>query len=144
MELLNYRHDSEIEEVVRKFEACEYALTEFPHVRHLTVAAWYFANLEPDDALARMRSGLLKFIGHHQKQGYHETITRFWMELVGNFLKNTSHRDSLVDSVNALIERYSSKEILFAYYSRERVMSEAAKKNWMEPDLQALPGNGSL
>jgi hypothetical protein len=136
-----YRDEDEIEEIVRKFEACELALTEFPHVRHLTVAAWYLANLERDEACARMRSGLLKFIGHHQKQGYHETITRFWMELVGSFLRNTPPSTTLVASVNALLERYSNKEILFRYYSRERVMSEAAKKVWLEPDLRALPGD---
>jgi hypothetical protein len=65
------------------------------------------------------------------------------MELVGSFLRNPNPGRTLVESVNALIERYSSKEILFTYYSRERVLSEVAKREWLEPDLQALPEDRS-
>jgi hypothetical protein len=136
---VKYKDERELEEVVKKFEHCEYGLAEFPHARHLTVAAWYLSRLPAAEAMAAMRRSLLRFTGHHKKQGYHETITRFWMELVAGFLSQDGMGRTLVESVNALLEEYSNKEIIFAYYSRDRVMSDEAKQEWLEPDVKPLP-----
>ncbi len=83
---VQYRDASEIRDVVERFEGCDFALAEFTHARHLTVACWYLCSLTREEALERMRCGLQSFIAHHGKQGYHETITRFWMELLANYL----------------------------------------------------------
>jgi len=130
-----YKDEAEIGEVVRKFEGCEYALAEFTHARHVTVACWYLctsgttstghdgrhsAGVSPEP-LARMRTGLQRFIAHHGRQGYHETITRFWMELLGRFLSSFGSGTAVVVKVNRAVECYGSKDILYAYYSRERV-----------------------
>ena len=133
-----YATDREIEEVVGKFEGCQFALEEFTHARHLTVACWYLCTMSPEAALSRMRDGLLRFIGHHGKQGYHETITRFWMELLRSSLLQASPKAQLMDKVNNTLKRFTNKDVLFMYYSRERVMSEAAKADWVEPDLRRI------
>ena len=133
-----YATDREIEEVVGKFEGCQFALEEFTHARHLTVACWYLRTMSPEAALSRMRDGLLRFIGHHGKQGYHETITRFWMELLRSSLLQASPKAQLMDKVNNTLKRFTNKDVLFMYYSRERVMSEAAKADWVEPDLRRI------
>lgn len=135
---LTYATDREIEEVVGKFEGCQFALEEFTHARHLTVACWYLCTMSPEAALSRMRDGLLRFIGHHGKQGYHETITRFWLELLRSSLLQASPKAQLMDKVNNTLKRFTNKDVLFMYYSRERVMSEAAKANWVEPDLRRI------
>jgi hypothetical protein len=136
---LTYVWDGEIQEVVRKFERCEFAPEEFTHARHLTVACWYLCTMPPDAALSQMRAGLQQFIAHHGKQGkYHETITRFWMELLSDFLAGQPPLTPLIDKVNKAVKLYGTKEVLFAYYTRERALSEAAKREWLEPDLRAL------
>src|ERR1700751_6190122 len=43
----HYRTEQEIEDVVHRFESCAYTPEEFVHARHLTVAAWFFATMEP-------------------------------------------------------------------------------------------------
>jgi hypothetical protein len=134
-----YRDEDEIKEVVRKFEACEYGLAEFPHARHLAVAAFYLASLSADEAMVRMRVGLSRFIEHHSRQGYHETITRFWMLLVDDFLEKADPGATLVQSVNELISHYADKNILFTYYTREQIACDEAKTRWVDPDLKALP-----
>lgn len=140
MEEVRYRDENEICEVVRQFETCEYKPEEFVHARHLTVACWYLNEASRADALIRMRAGLMQFISHHGKQGYNETITRFWMELLADFLDQLGG-DDLVLKINQAIERYGAKEILFTYYTRERALSEAAKRDWIAPDLREL-GSG--
>jgi len=139
MECPRYRTDQEIQEVVKRFEQCEFKLEEFTHARHLTVAAWYLSEFNPEESLSRMRIGLERFIQHHGKQGYHETITRFWMELIGSFLQCAPEGCPFRETVNEVIVRYGTKEILFEYYTWERVLSDIARREWIEPDLKSIP-----
>jgi hypothetical protein len=130
--------EAAIREIVRKFENCEYSPEGFTHAHHLTVACWYLCTTNLAEALVRMRTGLKRFIAHHGKQGYHETITRFWMELLASYLEGLPDEMSLVSKVNSAVEQHGSKQILFSYYTRERVMSDAAKQAWIPPDLQGI------
>jgi len=132
------RDVSEIRDVVERFERCDFALAEFTHARHLTVACWYLCSFSREDALERMRRGLQNFIAHHGKQGYHETITRFWMELLANYLSQFPQSETLTGKVNGALQQFASKDRLFDYYSRDRVMSDAARMAWIEPDLRPI------
>ena len=133
-----FNDEHAIADVVRKFEGCEFRVEEFTHARHLTVAAWYVCHLSANEALLRMKTGLVRFIEHHGKQGYHETITRFWMEIVGRFLASLPPDTAITEKVNKVVERYDNKDVLFEYYSRERALSEDAKREWVEPDLKVI------
>ena len=137
MEAPLYQEESEIREAVAKFERLEYGLQEFTHARHVTVASWYLCTLTREEALVRMRVGLQRFIAHHGRQGYHETITRFWIELLDEFLRRLPEEMSRVEKINRAVGGHADKGILFRYYSREFVMSEAARKEWMEPDIRS-------
>jgi hypothetical protein len=137
-----YRTVTEIEEVVRRFEDCSYAPEEFVHARHLTVAAWYFARFDEAAARERMRTGLRKFIAHHGKNGYHETITEFWLRLVEGAARAVRRNEAdLVSLVNDVVGRCNDKNMIYAYYSRERLGSQEAKTGWIEPDLRSLSGS---
>jgi hypothetical protein len=106
---------------VRRFELCEYRLEEFGHGEHLKVAWTYLQLYGYDIALDRMRGGLKRFSAHHNKTGYNETITAFWMRKL--------QQRCAVD-LKAI-----PKEMLFLHYTRDRVMSDEAKRQWIEPDL---------
>ena len=125
-------------EVARKFENCEYRLEEFTHERHLTVACWYLSIGPHAEALKRMRAGLQRFIAHYGKEGYHETITRFWMELLDGYLDGLPRDMPLDAKVKGAVEQFGRKDVLFAHYTRERVMSETARREWVEPDLRRI------
>jgi hypothetical protein len=101
-----YRSETEIENVVRAFEACEIDKTEFKHRQHLTVAVWYVQTLGKDAALDRMRSGLLTFLDHHgvDRKKYNETVTVFWIELIADKLKELGAGVSLVEKCNCVVE----------------------------------------
>jgi hypothetical protein len=133
-----YRTDEEIEDVVRRFETCSYAPEEFVHVRHLTVAAWCFATMESEAAREKMRAGLRRFIAHHGKNGYHVTITEFWLERVGKFVAELREREEgLVPLVNSIVERCSDKNLIYEFYTRERIASAEAKAARIEPDIKS-------
>jgi hypothetical protein len=134
----HYRTEEEIEDVVRSFESCSYAPEEFVHARHLTVAAWSFATMESEAAREKMRAGLRRFIAHHGKSGYHVTITEFWLERVGNLVAELREgKQGLVPLVNSVVERCSDKNLIYEFYSRERIASAEAKLAWTAPDIKS-------
>jgi hypothetical protein len=135
-----YGTAAEIEEVVRRFEDCDYQPEEFVHMRHLTVAAWYFLHFDADAAEERMRAGLQKFIRHHRKSGYHVTITEFWLQLVRNRLREAGENEGYVAAVNQAVEPLNNKALLYEYFSHGRIDSAEAKAGWVEPDLKTMPG----
>lgn len=134
----HYRTEEEIEDVVRRFETCSYTPAEFVHARHLTVTAWRFAKMESEAARERMRADLRRFIVHHGKNGYHVTITEFWLERVGKLVADLREgQGGLVPLVNSVVERCSDKNLIYESYSRELIASAEAKAKWIEPDIKS-------
>ena len=135
---LHYRTKEEIEDVVRRFETCSYTPEEFVHARHLTVAAWCFATMESEAAREKMRAGLRRFIAHHGKNGYHVTITEFWLERVGKLVAELREREEgLVPLVNSVVERCGDKNRNLRILLDERISSAEAKRAWIEPDIKS-------
>ena len=124
--------DNEILTLVDRLERCLIPPAEFRHQQHLTVAVTYLYGAEPEAALNKMRASLLRFVEYHGGTRYHETITRFWM------LKAEKHLDRnicLHQSVELVLAALANKDLIYQYYSRERLNSAEAKKGWVEPDI---------
>ena len=67
--------------------------SRWTHAAHVAVAAYYASRLPADDAFEAMRSGILRFnasvgIENTDSSGYHETLTRFWCETIGVFVRS--------------------------------------------------------
>ncbi|MGA9997359.1 MAG: hypothetical protein WBP93_18215 [Pyrinomonadaceae bacterium] len=135
---VEYGDAGEVWEVVRKFESCEFADSEFTHGAHLTVALCYLSSLTVEEATERMRVGLFRFLDHHgvDPKKYNETITLFWIRLVRGFLKRANPQRTLADLANELVLTHGDSKIMFRYYSKELLMSDEARKAWVEPDLK--------
>ena len=127
--------DAEILALVLKLEMCEIAPTEFRHRHHLAVSVAYLYASDYATALERMRSTLKRFIGHHGLKGYHETITRFWMQQVSDRLDRSL---CLCESVRQIQEQLGDKNLVYRYYRKEILNSAEAKERWIEAD-----GNGA-
>src|SRR5262249_40066558 len=128
----------DILEVVRKFESCEFRPQEFHHRDHLTVIAHYLERMPVRQALAHMREELKKFTAYHKANGYNETITRLWIAKVAQIMVSEGGELPFAEMIERIHAALGSKELLFQYYSRERVMSEEAKEKWIEADLSQL------
>jgi hypothetical protein len=100
-----YQSEGEIENVVRRFETCETGADDFNHPEHLVVAVWYLHTLDRDAALDRMRSGLLRFLDHHEgnTSKYSETITVFWIDKIAEKLNQIGPEISIVEKCNAVL-----------------------------------------
>jgi hypothetical protein len=128
--------DAEILRLVDHLERCLLAKEEFHHRDHLIVAVVYLYAADLETAMDRMRSSLKRFAAHHSVTGlYHETLTRFWLQQVEQRL---DRRECLSKSVRKVREQLNDKNLVFNYYSRERIDSTEARETWLEPDLKEL------
>lgn len=133
-----YRSDDEIKAIVEGFESCSLPPASFDHRAHLTVAVWYLSSMTVEQAGAKMREGLLRFISRHgvDKQKYNETITQFWVRRLDKLLTEADSDLSLAERANQTIEKAGGPQLIFDYYSSERVFSNEARNQWVEPEEQ--------
>lgn len=125
--------DAEILTLVERLEQCLLGPTEFRHRDHLTVAVTYLYAAEFEAALAKLRSTLARFTVHHGATGYHETLTRFWLLQVE---KRIDRSVCLRESVRKITTELAQKELVYEFFSREKLNSPQAKQEWVEPDLK--------
>lgn len=105
-----YESEEEIELVVRGFETCATAKTDFHHREHLTVAVWYLQTLSRREVVDRMRSGLRRFIEHHgvDPKKYSEEVTVFWVDAVASQLEEIGAQASVLEKCNQVIGALAS------------------------------------
>ena len=97
-----------------------------------------------DAALDAMRAGILRLNAAHgvvttPSGGYHETITRAYMRLIGRFVMEDGGTDGWSARAARLLREHGAKDHLLLYYTRDRLMSAEARFGWVEPDLRPLP-----
>jgi hypothetical protein len=125
-------------ELTRALERGEIPVKDFHHATHLHVAWTYLSeSSSPDEAAQKMRETLRRFTaaaGRTEK--YHETLTFFWMRLLGQARGQQRRRnlEQVVHAYPGLLE----KNFALAYYSRDRLCSDKARACWVEPDLKPL------
>jgi hypothetical protein len=122
------------------FEAGTLPLERFDHRAHLAVGLAYLedaASLE--EATEKMRAGLQGFLAAHGKaEGYHETVTVFWMRLLDHLARTRYAHLGLDERAAAIADDWAPRRPLQAHFSPERLAGEA-RTGWVEPDLQPLP-----
>ena len=133
----------ELEELVRRFEACELPRREWTHAAHLCVGLWHVCHHGPDVAWVRLRLGIRRLnesngVVNSATSGYHETITRAYVQLLAAFADRHAGAP-LADSVAQLLGgELAERSALRKFYSRGQLESTEARLGWVEPDLAPL------
>ncbi len=122
----SYKHQHEIEAVVDGFETCTTGKEDFRHRDHLTVAVWYLRGSTPDEALARMRTGLHRFLDHHgvDSQKYKEGLTIAWINAVHTLILELDPALSVVEITNFVHERLGDKRVVFDHNGAANLSAE--------------------
>jgi hypothetical protein len=135
--------DAELEQLVRRFADCTLTKPEWTHAAHLAVGLWHVSRYGRDDALARLRAHISRLNESHgtvnsATGGYHETVTRAFVELLAAFAAR--HGDKTVAERVAMLlaDPLSDKKALLRFYSRTRLDSVEARLGWVEPDVAPL------
>ena len=133
-----YTTDAEIHRVVDDFESCQTGKDEFHHQQHIVVAVCYLVSAPIEVATERMRTSLFRFLDHHKvdNRKYNETLTVFWLEMVGLELKKLTEGATLVQRCNSAISALSNPKLALEFYSDELLWSDEARKTFVMPDLK--------
>ena len=140
MKTRDFTSDAEVSALVAAFESGRLALADFDHAAHLAAALAYLNDHPLPEATDRMRAGLRRFLEHHGKRdGYHETLTVFWMRLLAHLAAKRHAGQPLWRRVNEVVRSHGGSWPVAAHYSPARVVSAQARQAWVDPDLLALP-----
>jgi hypothetical protein len=113
------------------------------HAAHFAAALWLLRRPEID-VLRDMPELIRAYneacgVPNTDAGGYHETITLASLRAAKAWLANRPDRP-LHEVLNELLASdYGRPDWLLAYWSKSLLFSAAARRGWIEPDLQALP-----
>jgi RimJ/RimL family protein N-acetyltransferase len=134
---------SPVEKLVCGFERQAIPEAGWTHEAHLKVALWYVFHKGEDEALCRMRNGIIAYnlyLGHQNtpEAGYHETLTVFWIAVLKQFLEEHPHLN-YEEALRALLQSpQSASGYPKSFYSENLLQSVRARSRWVAPDLQPL------
>lgn len=135
-----YTSEEEVLQVVSRFESCELPPADFNHREHLIVALCYLTREGDGAALSRLRAGIKRYAAAHgvSPSLYNETITVFWLRRVRAFIERAGDCSGLTELTNRLAEECGGSRLVYDYYSKAVIDSEAARRGWVGPDLKPL------
>ena len=135
----------ELWDLAARFERAAIPAAEWTHEIHLTMGAWQIMRRGPDLALERLRAGIRALNAAHgtiesDTRGYHETITCAYVRLLTAFLRARPEDETFVATIAALLASpLAARDVLTRHYSKALLFSVAARRGWVEPDLEPLP-----
>ncbi len=132
-----------LDEFLRAWRAGELPRGAFTHAAHVAVAASLAFDHEPAEAFRRTKEGIIAFnasvgVVSTETSGYHETLTRFWSQVIGELVRGGRFASRL-DVVRAAVETYGDRRDLHRdYYSFDVVADRRARREWVAPDRHPL------
>jgi len=136
--------DHTLDELAAAFTALTLPKPAWTHAAQLRVGAWHVHHLGAERALETLRPGIRRLNESHggvntASAGYHETITAAYVRVIAQFLAATDASTPLDTRVAELVVGpLGHRELLFRFWSRERLLSNEARAAWLEPDLAPL------
>jgi Ser/Thr protein kinase RdoA (MazF antagonist) len=133
-----------VQRFVARFEAGGLSAAEWSHEAHLVVGFWLVSRYGPAKAIEELRPRLRRHnerigIPNSRDRGYHETITRLYLQAIGaHIARHPHHRfDSSLERL--LRSPLAERDWPLRFYSRDRLFSARARQTWLEP-APAMPG----
>lgn len=120
------------------FESCSLQRSDWDHHAHVRLGWLYLREHGLEAAMTRMREGIFRYDeGTDQLCNYHETLTRFWLHAIARGLEGAPEGEGFEDFLTRN-PPLSDKRLVLQYYSQPRIVSEAARDGFLEPDLRPL------
>jgi hypothetical protein len=118
---------------------------EWTHAGHFAAALWllrFRVDLTSADAMRNLIMGYNEATNtpNTDSSGYHHTITRASIRAAESHLARLPREALLHDVLRSLMASPLGKpDWLLSYWRRDTLFSVAARRGWVEPDLEKLP-----
>ena len=140
-----FHDDSEIVRIGEGLLARTLPRADWTHEAHLATTT-YLLTHRPDIDIDKELPGFIRAYNesvggvNSDTEGYHETITRVFLHGVRLFLAEANPKEPLHELVNELLlSPMGRRDWPLRFYSRERLFSVEARREFIAPDLAALP-----
>lgn len=141
----HYPTDAAIGTIALRFLDRSLPKAEWTHAAHFAATFWLMRNA-PERDLPRELPGLIRSYNaavggvNSDTAGYHETITQASIRAARAFLSDRPGDEPLHETVDALMAgAFGRSDWPLAYWTHERLFSVPARREWIDPDRQALP-----
>src|SRR4051794_15029650 len=111
---------------------------QWTHAAHFACALWMLTHRDAPGEMPGLIRAYNEATGvpNTDTDGYHETITQASLRAARSHLDGRSLSDTLAA---LLASEYGRSDWLLRYWSRPVLFSARARREWVEPDLQAMP-----
>ena len=140
-----FTREEEIRRIGEGFLARTLPKAEWSHAAHFAATLWLMRH-QPGRDLPREMPGLIRAYNeatggvNSDTEGYHETITQASLRAARAELARHGAQVPLHQIVNALMASPLGRPgWLLDYWSKDLLMSAAARREWRAPDLKPLP-----
>lgn len=126
---------------VRQWKEGKLPRTKWTHPAHVCVAAYHAFDFRGEVLFQKMKAGII----HHNNSvgtpntddnGYHETLTRFWVDTIGEFVQTRTFLSRL-EAVKGAVQKFGEDRNRHKlYYSFDVVKDKRARREWILPDLR--------
>lgn len=141
---MTYADEAAIARIGTLFAARTLPKAEWTHAAHFAAALWLLrtpghdAERQMPDMIRNYNASLGGV--NSDTSGYHETITLASIRAARTFLAGRPGDEPLHVAHAALMAGpCGDKDWLLAWWSRDRLMSVAARRDWQEPDIAPFP-----
>ncbi len=140
-----YASEADIISVGEGFSARTLPRVEWTHAAHFAATLWlmrYRPDLDARREMPQLIRAYNQSVGrvNDDSGGYHETITQASLRALRGVLDANPPEMPIYQIVNALMaSSLGNPNWLLEYWSRDRLMSVEARRQWQEPDLKPLP-----
>jgi len=130
-------------EFLEAFEAAAIPCERWAHRDHVRMAFLYLRDHPFDEALARIRTGILALnrangIARSPEEGYHETVTVAWARVIASCIAHHGGAEDF-DTFAEASPHLCARTLMRLFYTRGRILGSEARVQRVEPDLAPLP-----
>jgi len=132
-------NEQALDEFVSRWEAGQLTKPEWTHAAHVGTAAYRAFHLDEEPLFRHMKAHII----HHNEcvgtantedNGYHETLTRFWVTTISEFVNN-GHFSTRFEAVKQAAQAFGEdRERHRRYYDFDVVRDRRARREWIKPE----------
>ena len=140
-----FTSDAEVERLGEGLLACTLERADWTHEAHLAATTYLLLKRPDIDLDADLSTIIRRFnesVGgvNSDTEGYHETITRAFLHGVRLVLSEADTSEPLHELVNELLlSPMGRRDWPLRFYTRERLFSVDARRDFVTPDVAAMP-----
>ena len=128
--------DRAAELILAHFSDCTLPKPQWTHEAHVVVCWGVLQEMEPEHALTHLRQAIRRYneatgVANTTTDGYHETITAYYVGAVASLLP--------CDVTDALAAARCRRSAPLDHWSPAALFTPTARAGWVDPDLVPLP-----